>query len=111
MQQILPSRFLQTNHCRGKEGIRKFRFNLNALKRDYLKSLIVPSYKELTVAIIWDMIKISDEFIIYFQNFKSEEISECDYLISVISIINPETAKTIIAEVREKRSISQTEGN
>ena len=71
----------------------------------------MPSYKELTVAIIWDMIKISDELIIYFQNFKSEEIFEHDYLISVISIINHETAKTIIAEAREKRSISQTEGN
>ena len=54
------------------------------------------------------MIKVSDELITYFSNFKSEEISERDYLISVISIINSETAKTIIAEVREKRSISQT---
>ena len=39
------------------------------------------------------MIKVSDELIIYFSNFKSKEISERDYMISVISTINTETPK------------------
>ena len=80
------------------------------LKRLF-KILIMQRYKELTVAIICYIIKISDELIIYFSNFKSEEILEHDYLISVISTTNPETTKTIIAEAREKRSISQSEDN
>ena len=72
-------------------------------------SLIVPRYEEHTVAKIWDMVKDSDEITIYFPDFKPRQLPERDYLISVISTINPEATKTIVAEAREKRFISQAE--
>ena len=72
-------------------------------------SLIIPRYEELTVAKIWDMVKDSDDIMIYFPDFKPGELPERDYLISVISTINQEATKTIVAEAREKRSISQAE--
>ena len=64
----------------------------------------MPRYEELTVSKIWDMIKDFDDIRIYFPDFKPDELPE--HLISVISTINSEATKTIIAEAREKRSIS-----
>ena len=72
-------------------------------------SLIVPRCEELTVAKIWDMINDSDEITVFFPDLKTGELPEREYLISVISTINPEATKTIISEAREKRSIFQTE--
>ena len=66
----------------------------------------MPRYEELTVSKIWDMIKDFDDMRIYFLDFKPDELPERDYLISMISTINSEATKTIIAEAREKRSIS-----
>ena len=66
----------------------------------------MPKYRELTVSKIWDMIKDFDDMRIYFPDFKPDELPERDYLISVIRTINSEAAKAIIAEAREKRSIS-----
>ena len=70
---------------------------------------MIPRYEELTVAKIWEMIKDSDEYTIYFPDLKSNELPEREFLISVISTINPEATKSIITEAREKRTIIQSE--
>ena len=45
----------------------------------------------------------------FFKDLKSNELPEREFLISVISIINLETTKSIITEAREIRSIIQSE--
>ena len=46
---------------------------------------------------------------IYFPNYKLNEKPERSYLIAVISTINPEATKEIVANERELRSIAVTD--
>ena len=46
---------------------------------------------------------------IYFPNYKPNEKSQRSYLIAVISTINPEATKEIVANARELRSIAVTD--
>ena len=46
---------------------------------------------------------------IYFPNYKSNEKPERSYLIAVISTINPEATKEIVANARELRLIAATD--
>ena len=46
---------------------------------------------------------------IYFPNYKPKEKSERSYLIAVISTINSETTKEIVANAKELRSIAVTD--
>ena len=55
------------------------------------------------------MVKNIDEINIYFPDFTSSELPERDYLIAVISTINPEATKNIVEEARIKRSICSTD--
>ena len=71
--------------------------------------MIIPHYKELSISKIWNIIKEDDEIMIYFQNYKSNKKPERSYLIAVISFINSEATKKIVANVRELRSIAVTD--
>ena len=71
--------------------------------------MIVPHYKELSISKIWNIIKEVDEIMIYFPNYKPNEKPVRSYLIAVISTINPEATKEIVANARELRSITVTD--
>ena len=70
--------------------------------------MIVPHYKELSISKKWNIIKEVDEIMIYFPHYKPNEKPERSYLIAVISTINPEATKEIVANARELRSIAVT---
>ena len=72
-------------------------------------NLIVPHYKELSISKIWNIIIEADEIMIYFVNYKPIEKPERFYLIAVISTINPEATKEIVANARELRSFTVTD--
>ena len=55
------------------------------------------------------MVKSINEINIYFHDFTSNDLSELNYLIAVISTINPEATKNIVEEARIKRSICSTD--
>ena len=63
--------------------------------------MIVPHYKELFISKIWNIIKEVDEIMIYFPNYKPKEKPERSYLIAMISTINPEATKEIVANAKE----------
>ena len=46
-----------------------------------------------------------DEINWYFTDFSENELPERDYLVTIISTINPEATKEIISQAQEKRSI------
>ena len=71
--------------------------------------MIVSHYKELSISKIRNIIKEVYEIIIYFPNYKPNEKPERSYLIAVISSINPEAIKEIVANARELRSITVTD--
>ena len=71
--------------------------------------MIVPHYKELFISKIWNIIKEVDKLMIYFPNYKPNEKPERSYLIAVISTINPEATKEIVANARELRLIAVTD--
>ena len=50
------------------------------------------------------MVKDIDEINIYFPDFISAELPDRDYLIAIISTINPEATKKIVEEAIMKRS-------
>ena len=83
------------------------------MKRDKVQSLIVPRFKELTVKKIWTHIKDFSEYKVYFPDFSEDKLPERDYLIAIISTLNPDATKSIIKEAREKRSTieNEDEGN
>ena len=54
------------------------------------------------------MLKNIDEINIYFPHFTSAELPDRDYLIAIISTINPEATKKIVEEARMKRSTCST---
>ena len=60
----------------------------------------------MSISKIWKIIKEVDELMIYFPNYKPNEKPEISYLIEVISTINPEATKEIIANARELRLIA-----
>ena len=55
------------------------------------------------------MVKGINEINIYFPDFTSDELPERDYLIAIISTINPDATKKIVEEARMKRSICATD--
>ena len=71
--------------------------------------MIVPHYKEFSISKIWNTIKEVNEIIIYFPNYKPNEKPVRSYLIVVISTINNEATKEIVAYARELRSIVVTD--
>ena len=71
--------------------------------------MIVPHYKELSISKIWSIIKEDDKIMIYFKNYKPNKKPERSYLIAVISSINFEATKEIVANARELRSIAVTD--
>ena len=77
------------------------------MRKDKVCSLIVPRYKELRVRDIWDKIKDIEEYTVYFPDFAEKQQPERDYLIGIISSLNPEATKIIVKEARDKRSIVQ----
>ena len=62
----------------------------------------------MSISKIWNIIKEVDEIMIYFPNYKPNEKPERSYLIAMISTINPEATKEIVANARELRSITVT---
>ena len=71
-----------------------------------MQSLVVLRYKELTVSKIWEKIKDIPEYTDYFADFDGDKLPERDYLISIISTINPEATKSVVKEAREYRSVN-----
>ena len=45
----------------------------------------------------------------YFPDFTGDRLPERDYLIAIISTINPEATKSIVKEATEQRSIVENE--
>ena len=71
-----------------------------------MQSLVVPRYKELTVSKICEKIKDIPEDTYYFIDLDGDKLPERDYLISIISTINPEATKSVVKEAREHRSVN-----
>ena len=55
----------------------------------------------MSISKIWNIIKEVDEIMIYFPNYKPKEKLERSYLIAMISTINPEATKEIVANAKE----------
>ena len=77
--------------------------------KDKVQSLVVTRFKELKVKEIWDNIKDFDEYNVYFPDFSNSKLPERDYLISIISTINPDATKKLVKATRESRSITQSD--
>ena len=58
-------------------------------------------YKELTVEKILVHIKDLPEYNIYFPDYSEDKLPDRDFLIVIISTIDPEVTKSIINEARE----------
>ena len=69
----------------------------------------MPRYKELSVINLWNYIKDLQEFNKYFPDYQENEYPERDFLIAVISKVNPEALKQLIDEARESRAVNNTE--
>ena len=69
-------------------------------------SLCVPKYKEFSVAKIWRSIKEFEEYKVYFPDYIDTEKPERDFLIEIVSIINPGTLRSLINSSREALSIT-----
>ena len=64
-------------------------------------------YNELTVEKIWAHIKDLPEYNIYFPDYSEDKLPDRDFLITIISTLDPEAKKSIIKEAREKRSTTK----
>ena len=58
---------------------------------------------------MWDKIKDCGEYNFYFPDFPNSKLPERDYLISIISTINPVATKKLVKESRVNRSITQSD--
>ena len=58
---------------------------------------------------MWPYIKEIEELNQYFADFKLDELSEREFLWTIILIFRPEATKKIIEDVRKNRSIKSEE--
>ena len=80
---------------------------VKALKQDKVSALVVPKYKELSVSCIWNFVKVIDDLWEYFPDLEDGQYPERKFLIAIISTLNPDATKHLVAEARAKRSIQK----
>ena len=62
-----------------------------------------PKYKEISVVHLWRFIKKVDELYVYFPDCLEFELSEREFLWTIISTLKPDNIKAIINQAREQR--------
>ena len=73
-----------------------------------MQSLVVPRFKELSVKQIWELVKNISNYAQYFPDFEGSKLPERDYLIAIISTLDPEATKMIVQQALDKRSIMES---
>ena len=68
--------------------------------------LVVPRYKELGSAKIWDYIRQVEDLAQYFPNYREKELPEREYMWNVIFTLRREASSHLIREARRNRSIN-----
>ena len=64
----------------------------------------IPSYPKLVPKNVWPLIKVSEELLAYFPDYKQTQQPEREFLYSVLCTLMPNAVRELIANWVEKRS-------
>ena len=67
-------------------------------------SLSVLQYQEISVEMLWNMVKERSDLLDYFPDYEADQISERNFIVGVLSTKRITDMKELIKEVRTHRS-------
>ena len=84
---------------------------LKVIKKDQVRYLEVPRYKELSVAGVWDLVRAVPDLTKNFPNLQPNQLPDRDYMFSILATHRYEVLHNMIQNARKNRSIKAPESD
>lgn len=75
-------------------------FRLQAIRRADTHYIIAPKYKEVSLKVLWPLVKEIDELSVYFLDLGDDELPDREYLWTVISTLRPNATAKLVEDAR-----------